>query len=132
MKHVDTSVASGASLPGTAKATRVRVNAFLERIRPALEKLWSECGKSRKTHKDAPACVLFFSITNGLQRAHVVTVKGEELQEAWLAGVERIKAWSEKQTEAPIWRRAAAVVRLSAGQSRAKIRAAHGSIRLSR
>ncbi len=105
MKHVDTSVASGASLPATARTTPVPVEALLEHVRPALEKLWSECGKSRKTHKDASACVLFFSITNGPQRAHVVTVEGEELQEAWLAGVKRIKAWAAKQTEAPIWLR---------------------------
>ncbi|MCR6474784.1 glycoside hydrolase family 127 protein [Variovorax sp. ZS18.2.2] len=72
---------------------------LLASARPALVATWDEC-------VTAPAVgVLFMSVCNGKERAHVVTVRGKNFEEVWRRGAQRLQTWLRKQGSAPIWLR---------------------------
>jgi hypothetical protein len=52
---------------------------------------------------------LFFSVSNGLERAHVEIGRGDSLEVAWNQGVQRVRIWLKQQKLPPRWLRVDAV-----------------------
>lgn len=52
-----------------------------------------------------PGCVLFFSVSNGQERAHIEQARGDTLDNAWIAGAKALQRWAQKQTTQPCWLR---------------------------
>ena len=52
-----------------------------------------------------PAFALFFSVTDGTRRAHVVFSSGHDLQTAWNEGVAKLQQWMALQPSEPTWLR---------------------------
>ncbi|ADU36047.1 hypothetical protein [Variovorax paradoxus] len=72
---------------------------LLASAKPALAATWDECVAA-----PAPG-VLFMSVCNGKERAHVVTVRGKNFEEVWRRGAQLLQAWLRKQGGAPLWLR---------------------------
>ncbi|WP_157092158.1 CapA family protein [Thioalkalivibrio nitratireducens] len=69
--------------------------------KPALSRFLEE------TQYSVPACgwVLFFSACNGHERAHVVNVRGNDFDQAWANGMQRLRQWLKTQKLPPRWLR---------------------------
>lgn len=63
---------------------------------------------------DYPACVLFFIISNGLTRAHIEIVTGNNFHSTWEKGADTVKKWCNKHWYKPIWLRVEAIDRVEA------------------
>ncbi|SUA54027.1 Uncharacterised protein [Oligella ureolytica] len=63
---------------------------------------------------DYPACVLFFAISNGLARAHIEIVTGNDFDSTWKKGVDTLRKWCSKYWYKPVWLRVEAVTEVDA------------------
>lgn len=52
-----------------------------------------------------PACVLFFSVCNGLDRAYVQIARGDSFEQAWDQGSQDLVLWMTEQEHAAQWLR---------------------------
>jgi len=79
---------------------------LLASARPAIATLWDECTSASAGIDAEAAGVLFMSVCNGKERAHVVTIRGKNFEQAWVRGAQLLNAWLRKQKgAAPIWLR---------------------------
>lgn len=77
---------------------------LLAQTRPLVERF-----NVARTASQYPGYMLFFSVSDGQQRAHTEYVSGNTLDDAWLAGAQALQRWSQKQAAAPRWLRVDAV-----------------------
>ncbi|TBU89067.1 glycosyl transferase [Stutzerimonas kirkiae] len=68
---------------------------LLARVRPLLDDI----------DVQAPHCTLFFSVSDGSQRAHVQIARGGDLERAWRAGAARLRRWQRQSGVRPSWLR---------------------------
>ncbi|MCX5566771.1 YheC/YheD family protein [Alcaligenes phenolicus] len=61
-----------------------------------------------------PACVLFFSVCNGQERAHVQIAQGPGFEQAWEQGSQALNAWMTEQDKPALWLRVDLVNRVEA------------------
>ncbi|HHU94871.1 MAG TPA: Mur ligase [Alcaligenaceae bacterium] len=59
----------------------------------------------KKFSSNHPPYVLFFVVSNGLERAHVEIATGHSFQNCWDEGVELLKRWRLRTKSFPIWLR---------------------------
>ncbi len=59
---------------------------LLASARPAIATLWDECTSASAGIDAEAAGVLFMSVCNGKERAHVVTIRGKNFEQAWVRG----------------------------------------------
>lgn len=52
-----------------------------------------------------PRNVLFFSLSDGQERAHVSIARGESFEQAWQEGERALKKWAKQQSREPVWLR---------------------------
>lgn len=56
-----------------------------------------------------PPYVLFFVVSNGLERAHVEIATGQSFEDTWDEGVELLRRWRLRSRSFPIWLRVEAI-----------------------
>ncbi|MDT0217210.1 CapA family protein [Alcaligenes sp. AB3] len=61
-----------------------------------------------------PACVLFFSVCNGQERAHVQISQGQSFEQAWEQGSQTLNSWMAGQDKPALWLRVDLVNRVEA------------------
>lgn len=59
----------------------------------------------KKFSSSHPPYVLFFVVSNGLERAHIEIVTGHSFQSCWDEGIELLKRWRLRTKNFPIWLR---------------------------
>ncbi|QLF93148.1 glycosyltransferase [Pseudomonas sp. ABC1] len=68
---------------------------LLARVRPLLDGI----------EVQSPHCTLFFSASDGTQRAHVQIVRAADLGQAWAVGTARLRRWQRQSGVRPVWLR---------------------------
>lgn len=90
-----------------------RLSALLVKARPALESVFPP--RSGAAATDAhPACILFFSVSSGKSRAHVVIARGGTLAQAWQQGATMLQKWCESTDSQPAYLRVDGVTQIQA------------------
>lgn len=56
-------------------------------------------------YEDIPPIILFFVVSNGKERAHVIIETGNEFKEVWERGEENVRQWCKGSGNEPIWLR---------------------------
>lgn len=93
-----------------------RLSALLVKARPALESVLLPRSGAAATdaHATHPACVLFFSVSSGKSRAHVVIARDGTLAQAWQQGAAMLQKWCESTGSQPAYLRVDGVVQIQA------------------
>ncbi len=76
--------------------------ALSEQLRACFEHLSAECAALPAPY---PAYALFFSVSDGTQRAHVVHASGADLRSAWDEGVAALEDWMKGASLSATWLR---------------------------
>ncbi|MGG4605918.1 YheC/YheD family protein [Paenalcaligenes sp. Me131] len=75
---------------------------------------WQKIEPLTELSEGLPACVLFFSISNGQNKASVHIARGNSFDDAWKTGEEWCYAWASDQETPPVWLRIDAVASVEA------------------
>ena len=81
---------------------RVRMMSFSDQLHACHERLVSVCAALPAPY---PAFTLFFSVSDGTQRAHVVHTRAAVLETAWREGAEQLERWVQEQGIVSPWLR---------------------------
>ena len=73
---------------------------FLAQIRPAMELL-----DVAPKPPICPSWAIFFSASNGQQRAHIVLGRGDTFEQAWQQGVQALQQWQQQSGTDVCWLR---------------------------
>ncbi|MCR4158859.1 YheC/YheD family protein [Kerstersia gyiorum] len=84
------------------------IETLLAAARPRLSNLLATL-PARPGPSAMPACVLFFSVCNGQERATVHTATGADVAQAWEAGAAWLAEWEPQQVLPSVWLRVDAV-----------------------
>ena len=63
---------------------------------------------------ECPNSILFFAISNGIDRAHIEIATGKDFDDSWKKGIEALKKWQIKNWYKPTWLRVEVINQIEA------------------
>lgn len=87
----------------------MRLSHLLAKTRPALVQILGDHTNQTAVASGHSPCTLFFSVCNGAERAHIVTVRGGTWATAWDQGAQQLTHWQTTQKLPLRWLRVDAV-----------------------
>ena len=92
----------------------MRLSHLLAKTRPALLPVLEDLNKPSHEQHAPTACVLFFSVCNGAERAHIEIARAPTWHQAWDLGQQALERWHRQQTLPLRWLRVDAVDQVQA------------------